>query len=135
MRYLLDTCVISDGAKPHKFAAVARWLESQATQDLVISALTVGELRFGIQRLPAGKKRERVKHWMEAQLLPAFSDRILPVDSAIADTWGLLRASGEDMGRSLPIVDGLLLATARVHGLTFVTRNLADVDDRGVSVL
>lgn len=95
----------------------------------------MGELLYGIQRLPSGRKRERLKHWLDSELRPTFAKRVLPIDGPVADTWALLRASGEEMGRELPIVDGLLLATAQVHGLTFVTRNLMDVENRGVAVL
>ena len=135
MRFLLDTCVLSDGARPGKFPRLNEWLDAQDAADLAIAAVTVGELRYGIQRLPAGRKRERLKRWLDAELLPGFGERVLPVDAAVAETWALLRASGDEMGRPLPLVDGLLLATAHARRLTFVTRNLADVEDRGVSVL
>jgi predicted nucleic acid-binding protein len=135
VKYLLDTCVLSDGARPAQFPQLAKWLGAQATEDLAVGALTVGELRDGIQRLPSGRKRERLKQWLDSELLPTFADRVLPIDGPVADAWALLRGSGEEMGRELPIVDGLLLATAQVHGLTFVTRNLADVENRGIAVL
>src|SRR5437016_6143754 len=85
--------------------------------------------------LPAGRKRETLKRWLEAELLPGFGERVLAVDAAVAETWALLRASGDAMGRPLPLVDGLLLATAQANGLVFVTRNLAEVEGRGVNVL
>ena len=135
MRYLLDTCVVSDGAKPAEFPKLAEWLASQTLADLAIGALTVGELRYGIQRLPAGRKRERLKQWLDEEFLPRFRGRVLAVDAEASDVWGLLRASGDDAGRPLPVVDGLLLATAQTNGLTFVTRNIDDVEHRGVSVL
>lgn len=135
MRYLLDTCVLSDGARPAQFPHLAEWLTSQSVDDLAIGALSVGELRFGIQRLPTGRKREQLKQWLEDELLPRFRDRVLSLDSAAAEVWGLLRASGEAAGRPLPVIDGLLLATAHAHALTFVTRDLGDVENRGVAVL
>lgn len=91
--------------------------------------------RYSTKRLPACRKRETLKQWLDAHLLPSFGDRGLPIDAEVADRWALLRASGDEMGRPLSIIDGMLLATAMVHGLTFVTRNLTDVEDRGVSVL
>lgn len=135
MRYLLDTCVLSDGARPDRFPRLAEWLEDQDAEDLAISALAVGELRYGIQRLDAGRKREQLKRWLETGLLADFGGRILPIDKSVADAWGLLRAAGEEAGRPLPITDGLMLATAQVRGVTFVTRNLTDVEGRGVAVL
>jgi toxin FitB len=135
VKYLLDTCVLSDGAKPDRFPRLAEWLADQDSDDLAISALAVGELRYGIQRLPAGRKREQLKDWLENDMLADFVDRIIPIDEAVADAWGLLRAAGDDVGRPLPITDGLMLATAQVRGVTFVTRNLTDVEGRGVAVL
>ena len=135
MRFLLDTRVISDGAKAAKFPRLAEWLAAQANDDLAIGALTLGELRYGVQRLAAGRKREALKRWIDAELIPLFADRVLPIDEPVVQAWALLRATGDDAGRPLPIIDGLLLATAQVHGLTFVSRNQADVEGRGVSVL
>ena len=135
MQFLLDTCIVSDGAKTARFPHLAEWLASHANEDLAIGVLTVGELRCGIQRLPPGRKRETLKRWIDAELIPAFADRVLLIDAAVAQAWALLRATGDDIGRPLPIVDGLLLATAQVHRLTFVTRNVSDVEGRGVSVL
>lgn len=134
MRYLLDTCILSDGAKPDQFARLAEWLAAQSADDLAVGALAIGELRYGIQRLPQGRKRERLKQWLELDLLENLADRILDVDVAVAESWALLRAAGDEMGRPLPLVDGLLLATAQVHGLTFVTRDVGELDGRGVSV-
>ena len=92
-------------------------------------------MRYGIEGLPAGRKREALKAWLDGALLPRFRGNVLALDAGVASAWALLRASGEDAGRALPVVDGLLLATAQANSLTFVTRNLADVEDRGVAVL
>lgn len=135
MRFLLDICVIADAAKATKFPRLAEWLGAQANDDLAIGALTLGEFRFGVQRLATGRRREALKRWIDAELDPLFAERVLPIDEPVAMAWALLRATGDDAGRPLPVIDGLLLATAQVHGLTFVTRNLADVEGRGVSVL
>lgn len=134
MRFLLDTCILSDGARPTRFPRLAAWIEAQDAMDLAIGSVTVGELRCGIQRLPAGRKREALKRWLDTELLPEFADRVLPINTAVAEIWALLRASGEESGRPLPLIDGLLLATAQARGLTFVTRNLGHVEHRGVSV-
>ncbi|MGQ0766321.1 MAG: type II toxin-antitoxin system VapC family toxin [Gemmatimonadota bacterium] len=134
MRFLLDTCILSDAARPTRFPKLVAWLNAQVEDDLAISALTVGELRYGIQRLAAGRKREKLKDWLDAGLVPQFAGRVLPADIAVAENWALLRASGDEMGRPLPLIDGMLLATAQAHGLTFVTRNLSDVENRGVRV-
>lgn len=135
MRFLLDTCVISDGAKPAQFPSLEAWLGAQRLDDLAVSALTFGELRYGIERLPASRRRTALVTWLETQLPTRFAGRVLSQDQRVAEAWGVLRSAGEAIGRPLPIIDGLLLATAQVHGLTFVTRNETDVAGRGVGVL
>lgn len=134
MRYLLDTCVLSDAARPRQYAQLAKWLGAQSISDFAVASLTIGELRYGVQRLVPGKKRERLKHWLETELLAAFAGRVLGIDVPVAESWALLRAAGDAAGRPLPLVDGLLLATAQVHGLTLVTRDIAELDGRGVRV-
>jgi predicted nucleic acid-binding protein len=135
VQYLLDTCVLSDAASPPAHSALAAWLSKQSDDDCVISVLTIGELRYGVERLPRGRKRETLKYWIDDELVPKFSGRVLDVDLDVADAWAQLRSLGDETGRPLPVIDGLLLATAQVNGLTFVTRNLKDVDGRGVAVL
>jgi predicted nucleic acid-binding protein len=135
MQFLLDTCVVSDGAKPRHFPRLADWLAARGADEAAISALTVGELRYGVERLPAGRKRAELLTWLEVTLMREFAGRVLPLDDRVADAWGVLRAAGEAAGRPLPIVDGMLLATAQAHGLIFVTRNEAHVTGRGVGVL
>ncbi len=135
MRFLLDTCIVSDAAKPGRFPTLEAWLGEQRLDDLALAALTFGELRYGIERLPASRKRTELLTWLETQLPHRFAGRILPQDQRVAEAWGVLRSGGEAMGRPLPVIDGLLLATAQIHSLVFVTRNDADVKDRGVGVL
>jgi toxin FitB len=135
VRYLLDTNVLSEGAKPGPDPGLARFLETTASLELAISVLTAGELRQGIAALDAGPKKSRLEHWLAVDLLRQFTGRVLPVDEAVALAWGRLSAEGRRSGRPLPVIDGLLLATAEVHGLTFVTRNERDCADRGVPLL
>jgi toxin FitB len=135
VRFLLDTCILSDAARSGRFPALEAWLGAQRIDDLAVAALTFGELRYGVERLPASRRRTALATWLETQLPIRFPGRILPQDQRVAEAWGVLRSAGEAMGRSLPVVDGLLLATAQVHSLTFVTRNEADVAGRGVGVL
>lgn len=135
MRFLLDTCIVSDAAKAGRFPALEAWLNAQRSEDLAVAALTFGELRYGIERLPASRKRTELITWLETQLPARFAGRILSVDQRVAEAWGVLRSAGDTAGRPLPISDGILLATAQIHGLTFATRNDADVRDRGIGVL
>lgn len=135
MRFLLDTNVLSEAARPEPDAGLAAWLREQSALDLCISVLTLGEIRKGVLLLPEGPKRERLHQWLRAELTRQFTDRVLPVDQGVALAWGRLAAEGRASGRWLPVTDGLLLATAARHGLTFVTRDERDCADRGVPVL
>ncbi len=131
MKYLLDTNVLSEARRPQGDEGVKRWLSSAHIADVYLSVLAVGEIRRGIERLklrdPVGA--EVYETWL-GTILRDYADRILPVDAEIAEEWG--RMSVPD---PIPIVDGLIAATAKVRGMTFVTRNTADVERTGVRVL
>ena len=100
-----------------------RWLADRPASTLYLSVLTLGELRKGIEGLPEGDRKRRLLDWLEVELPAYFAGRILPVDATVADRWGRLLAQA---GRLVPAIDSLLAATALVHGLTLVTRNLRD---------
>lgn len=123
MSYLLDTNVVSELTRPRPAPPVEAWFEEVADEALHLSVLTVGELRRGVERLPAGKRKEKLRYWLEHELPAWFGERLLPIDSAVADTWGRLQAGAE---RTLPAIDSLLAATALHHHLRLVTRNTAD---------
>ena len=132
MTWLVDTNVISEvrkGTRCHP--AVAAWWADVADRDLFLSALTLGEIRKGVEgvrpRDPA--KAAALEGWL-AEVAEAFGPRVLGVDAAVAEAWGRMSAI-----RSIPVVDALLAATARVHDLVLVTRNAADVEGLGVQVL
>lgn len=134
MSFLLDTNVISELVKPAPDAKVIAWTRAQSPLDLSLSVLTLGELEKGIARLPLGARRTRLTQWVRLELPQQFLARLLPVDAAVAAEWGVLTAGGTSSGRVLPVIDGLLLATAQAAGLTFATRNVADCSGRGVPV-
>ena len=135
MRFLLDTNVLSEAAKPQPDASLLEWLRRTPPLDLAISVLTIGEIQKGVSLLPEGAKRERLAAWVSTELPRQFQDRVLPIDQPTAIEWGRLSAEGRGRGRDLPVIDGLLLATAATRGLVFVTRNERDCAGRGVSVL
>jgi predicted nucleic acid-binding protein len=130
--YLVDTNVVSElrkGARGN--VNVRRWFQSVDENTIFLSVLVTGEIRRGIEAL---RKRDPhsasvLERWLDS-LVQAHSERVLPVDAATADEWGRLDARG-----TLPVVDGLLAATARVHDLTLVTRNVKDVVRTGVDLL
>jgi predicted nucleic acid-binding protein len=133
-RYLLDTNVLSELVKPHPDQAVVAWVDARPPLDLAISVLTLGEVHKGIGRIADGHRRAALSRWARTELPTQFVGRLLVVDEKVAVAWGLLSGSATREGRPLPVVDGLLLATAQVHELTLVTRNVADCAARGVPV-
>lgn len=130
--YLIDTNVLSELRKGTRANAnVRRWFDSLDEDAIYLSVLVSGEIRRGIEGIRRRDSRAAaaLEGWL-ANLIRAHSDRVLPVDAAVADEWGRLDARG-----TLPVVDGLLAATARVHDLTLVTRNVRDVARTGVDLL
>lgn len=134
MNYLLDTNILSELVRPAPHAGVERWVRRQSPLALAISVITLGELEKGIAAMPAGRRRTRLAHWAATELPRQFLGRLHPIDDVIAIEWGRLAAAGHAMGRPLPVIDGLLLATARAHALTLVTRDVSDCVGRGIPV-
>ncbi len=132
MSYLLDTNVVSELARARPEPRVLSWFAGVADEALYLSVLTLGELRNGVESMPRGARRERLRNWLEHDLPGWFDDRLLPVDAAIADRWGRLTASA---GRHLPAIDSLLAATALQHDLRVVTRNASDFELPGLEVV
>ena len=132
MSYLVDTNVLSEARKGARAnAGVATWFAEVADHELYVSVLTVGELRRGIdsiERRDASAARV-LDGWLRG-MVDGFHERVLPVDRAIAEEWGRM-----NVAQSLPIIDTLLAATAKIHGLTLVTRNTKDVARTGIRCL
>lgn len=131
MNYLLDTCVISELAKPEPDAGVAQWLEDADEMSLYLSVLTLGELEKGIAKLPASARRRKIEAWVRRELAERFRDRLLDVNADVAAKWGALSGESESRGVPLPVIDALVAATSLVHGLTVATRNTADLERCG----
>jgi len=130
--WLIDTNALSELKKRKPHPGVVRWFEEQSSTSLYLSVLTLGELRKGIHAMPSGERKERFSTWLDIEIPGYFAGRIINLDLAIADRWGRLCV---EAGRPLPAIDSLLAATALVHGLTLVTRNLADFELPGVRVV
>ncbi len=129
--FLLDTNVISEPGRAKPDAKVLRWLDAQTEHTLFLSAFTFAEIRKGIAKLGAFDRREQLERWM-AELRLRFSGRILPVEEAVLDHWGVLTGTAEARGTKLPGIDALFAATALCHDLTLVTRNTKDMAATGV---
>jgi hypothetical protein len=135
LAYLIDTNVISELVRPTPDASVVAWARSVSPLEQYLSVLTLGELDKGIGLLPAGARRSQLAEWAHTAIPRQFLGRVLPIDASVAVAWGQLSAAARVGGRQLPVIDGLLVATAVVHKLTIVTRNVGDCADHGVAVL
>lgn len=132
MTFLLDTNVVSELRRGSRAdSGVTDWFDARTPDELSLSVITVGEIRQGIEQLRRCKpaQAEALDRWVHG-LVQFYEDRLLYVDGDVAEEWGRLRAS-----RTLPVVDALLAATARVHKLTLVTRNVRDFAGTGVRLV
>jgi toxin FitB len=132
--FLLDTNVISELVKVKPEPRVTAWIENIDESLLYLSVLTLGEIRKGITSLRDGARRVSLEAWLERDLVLRFSDRILSIDLVVADRWGRIAGSASARKPPLPVIDGLLAATALHYDLTLVTRNIADINGSGVAV-
>jgi toxin FitB len=132
MAFLLDTDVVSELRKTVPDSHVLSWHQNQRQAEVYLSALVVGEIRQGIERVrprdPA--QAEALERWL-VRLIATYRDRILAVTTAVAEEWGRLNA----LPQPLPVIDGLMVATAKVHRLVLVTRNVAVVARTGIPVV
>ena len=132
MTFLIDTNIISEVRKGDRAdPATAAWWNDVAEDDLWLSSLVLGEIRKGVElaRRRDPRRAEALEAWL-ADVMSGFSNRVLPVDKAVAEQWGRMNAM-----RPIPVIDALLAATAKVNGLTLVTRNVADVAGLDVALL
>ena len=135
MTFLLDTNAVSEWVGPLPNRGLIEWLATVDEDRVYISVMTIAELRFGIERLPAGARRKRLENWFTTDLLMRFDKRIIPIDVEIADVCGRFVNRGRAAGRPLEPMDAFIAATAQVADLTLVTRNLSDFDVLGVPTI
>lgn len=128
----MDTNVVSELVRPKAEPRVTAWIEATDETLLYLSVLTLGEIRKGVLRLRDPSRRVALSAWLDSELTLRFAGRILPIDQAVADRWGQLTARQDALDSPVPVIDGLLAATALEHNLTFVTRNTKDVIRTGV---
>jgi len=124
VNFLLDTNAVSEWVKPRPNPGLIRWMESADEDRLFLSVITLAELHYGVERMPAGVRRTRVERWLRLEVPLRFEKRVLPVSEEIAVVWGRAVALSESAGRPMSVMDAFLAATAQVHDLTLVTRNV-----------
>lgn len=133
--FLLDTNCISEIVRTRPDPNVVAWMQAADENLLYLSVLTLGEIRKGVAALPQSRRRTLLETWLEVELRARFSGRILDVDAAVADRWGLLSAEAQRAGKPLSAIDGLLAATALHYNLTVVSRNASDFAGVGTAIL
>ena len=133
MSYLVDTNIYSEPVKPKPDARVVEWLRRHESE-LYVSTVTIGEIRRGIERLPAGRRKTQLRAWLQS-ICDCMKGRVLSFNTSTAHVWGQFKARWDKAGISVPSIDSQIAATALRHGLTVVTRNTADFDKTGVKLL
>jgi toxin FitB len=134
VKLLLDTCVVSELQKPAGSPAVQSFIDLAPTKSLFLSVITIGEITKGVALLPDGCRKRSLRAWLVG-LSSEFEDRILPLDQDTAEIWGELSAGGQQRGKSIPVADGLIAATALRHGLHVATRNTSHFVAAGAMVV
>ncbi len=134
MKYLLDTCVISEVIKQKPNKKVILWLQKQEEENLHLSVLTFGEIEKGIEKSANEDRKKRLRLWVEEDLKQRFGGRILPIDMQVASRWGEVQGKSEIIGKSLPTIDGLIAVTGLVNNCVVVTRNISDMQQSSVEL-
>jgi predicted nucleic acid-binding protein len=126
VNFLLDTNAVSEWVKPRPNPGLIGWMESADEDRVFISVISLAELRYGVERMPAGRRRNRLEQWLRHELPLRFENRILSVDTNVAEAWGRTVSRNEAAGRPIGVMDAFLSATAEINQLTLVTRNVSD---------
>jgi predicted nucleic acid-binding protein len=132
---LLDTNVISEPWKPAPDQAVVAWLDAQAIETLFLSAITVAELRFGIAAMPSGKRQTVLRDRLEGEVLPHFSERILPFNLVASQFYSELMVRARLAGKAIGMSDGYIAATAASSGFAVATRDTSPFEAAGLKVI
>ena len=126
MNFLLDTNAVSEWVKPQPNPGLIGWMAAADEDRIFISVVSLAELHYGVERMPASRRRSRLEQWLQHELPLRFENRILLVDTNIAEAWGRAVSRSEAAGRPIGAIDAFLAATAEIHQLTLVTRNVSD---------
>ena len=135
MKFLLDTCVISELMAKRPNQAVIQWIESVDEDRLFLSVITIGEIRKDVAKLGDSPRKLELQEWLSDHLLSRFGDRIVPIDTGVMLNWGQLVGNLERLGKPMPLMDSLIAAIVQHGDFVLVTRNEADFECADVRML
>lgn len=135
MKYLLDTCVISELIRPKPDHNVISWMQEQSENDLYLSVLTFGEIEKGIKKAANLTRKKNLQLWVENDLKKRFEGRIIPIDLDVSIKWGDIQGAAELIGKSMPTIDGLIAVSGLTHNCVVVTRNSSDMVQSSVELI
>ena len=135
MKYLLDTCVISELVAREVNPKVVEFVDSLDSDDVYLSVITIGEIAKGIEKLPKSKRKHELHTWLTEDLLVRFDEKIVPLDTDVLLEWGFLAARLESKGKILPAMDSLIAATVLTHKFALVTRNVEDFNGANIEII
>lgn len=135
MNYLLDTNIISELISKTPSQHVTDYLLGLNDESLYLSVITIGEIKSGIEKLDNGRKKERLLHWLENDLLLRFQGQIISIDTEVMLQWGVIQNKLKQTGKPLPIMDSLIGATAQVKEMVLLTRNEKDFHNLGIEIV
>ncbi|HEX21535.1 MAG TPA: type II toxin-antitoxin system VapC family toxin [Actinobacteria bacterium] len=135
MKYLIDTCVLSELKKAKPDKKVISWITQNDEENYYLSSLTFGELHKGICKLPKSKRKDILHYWVEHDLSDRFRNRIIDINLKVAKIWGEIQGKSELLGRPMPAIDSLIAATGLAYDLIVVTRNTVDMQSSGASLI
>lgn len=135
MKYLLDTNVISEFISKNPNQKVVDYILTLDETDLYLSAITIGEIKVGIEKLDNSRKKDILLQWLEKDLLNRFDNKIIPVDTDVMLKWGAINNKLKKLGTPLPIMDSLIGASCEVYNMTLLTRNEKDFKNISIQII
>ena len=136
MKFLLDTCIISELVAKKSNTNVLNWIVAQDEEKLFLSVITIGEISKGINSLPKSKKKAELKDWLNDDLLIRFRDRLYSIDKAVMLIWGEIVARQKEKGKVIPVVDSFIASLTIANDCVLVTRNTKDFECiKGIKLL
>ena len=135
MKYILDTCAISELVAKQPNPTVVEFIDSLDPDDVYLSVVTIGEIAKGIEKLPKSKRKQELETWLREDLLVRFDGKIIPLDTGVLLEWGSLTARLESTGKTPPAMDSLIAATVLARSMILVTRNVDDFENTGIEIV